>query len=259
MAEDAFDRAVRREQELRDKLAAGDIDDAELDAIRGFDERVTRDVRLTIDEARRLVDEGADPAAVAEIVEYFSRISVDEAIDVVVGYGIERDSIRDLIDAGVSRGLSADALTEIFEYEIDASLLALVVQVGFDPSDVSATAVELAATLCDPHDTLRSLRRAQLTGLTIGQIETIADYEINPDVLRRLLDGDPDLDVDGALKLLTNDEYDSTAGHRQRRSSGWRVDPDVALGWSLAAVKVGKTVARDIARAVSSGLKGRNA
>lgn len=260
MADDAFDRAVRREEELRAQLAAGAIDDAELDAMRGFDQRVTRDVRLTVDEARRLVDEGADPAAVAEIVEYFSRISVGEAIDLVAAHGLEGGCIRELVDAGVSRRLDVDAVTEIFDYEIDAALLALIVDVGFEPPEAVTIAVELADTLDDPHDTLRSLRRAGLSGLTVDQIATIADHEINPKVVRRLLDGDPDLGVGGALNLLTDDEYDSDENERGgRHSIGWTVDPDVAREWSIAAVKVGSAVVRDIARAVSAGLRGRSA
>jgi len=256
MVEDAFERALRREQELRERLAAGEIDDDELEAMRGFEHAArTTDLRLSIDQARRLVDEGADPAVVAVVVSNFPRVSIDQAIDVVVEYGVEIDSVRAFVTAGIADGIDGAALTEVFENDLSAEFLDLVAAVTGDSRAVVTTALDLAHCVCDPADALDALKRAGLTGLTVDQIATIADYEINPEVVRRLLDGDPELTVDGALRLLLNED---PPGRRNGRVSiGWTLD-EAAVERSVAAMKVGAAVARDVARFVVAGFKGKS-
>ena len=255
MVDDAFDRALRRERHLREKLAAGEINDDELEAMQGFERAASNDIRLTVDQARRLVDEGVDPETVAEITSQFPRVSVDEAIEVAVDYGVEVDVIRDLLHAGLAHELDASELTEIFYNEISPDLLRLIVKVGFEPAVAVAVALELSHHLCDPHHTLEALRRAQLAGLTVEQIAAIEDNEINPQVVRRLLDGDPSLGVDGAIRLLLNEDEPEHSQHGQR-SIGLVLD-EAAVERPVAAMKLGATLARDVARAVVASLKNR--
>ena len=250
MDDDAFERALEREAMLREKLAAGEIGDDELDVMRDVDDAVGRDVHLTLDQARRLVDEGVDPAVVAAIVEHFPAVPIDDAISLAADYGLEIDAIGALVRGGAPRELDSIALKEVFDYEITGEILRLVVDAGFAPRDAVATAVELAHH-CEVEYTLRSLRRAGIRGLTVGQIATIADYDVNPQVLRRLLDGDPDLDVEGALQLVIGDDYDPDEEDRSRG------DNDFGLGVSIAAVRFGAGIARDVAKLVSAGLRGR--
>jgi hypothetical protein len=256
MDEDAFDRALQRERELREKLAAGEIGDDELEALRGFESAVTTDVRLTLGQARRLVEEGACPEAVAEVMSTFPRVPVDAAIDIVIEYDVEVDTIRALGRTGLSQELDASELVEILHNELCPDLLRLVVAVGFDANQAVAVAIELTHRLSEPDDTLESLRRAQLIGLTVDQIATIEDYEVNPRVLRRLLDGDTNLDVDSAIRLVLNDNEDE-AWQSAGQSVGFVLD-DVAVERSIAAVKLGATIARSVARALVGGLKNRS-
>lgn len=238
MDEDAFDRAVRRERELRARLAAGEIDEEELSVLREFDEA---DLILTLDQARRLVDEGAEPSAVAELVRHFPAVGVDEAISLVVDYDLEASLVADLVDAGTPRNLGERDLRSLFDHELSPELIELAVRVGFEVDPVKAL-LALSERLFDITETLESIDRVQLSGLTVEQVATIADYEINPEVVRRLLAGDPQLSVDRALRLLLGDDAPS---ERRPHNANLAVGIDAAVD----AARIGVRVARDVARA----------
>lgn len=200
MAEDAFDRAVRRERELRERLSGGELDDDAAAALIDMVDHPEEDFRLTVEQAHRLVDEGADPSAVAAIVEHFPRVTVDKAIGLVVDYGLEPSCVHDLVRAGVPRDVDTRTMIKIWEEEITPELLVALREMDFDdPVDV---ALQLVDEVDDPADLLRRLVGAGFGDLTFEQMRTIADNELNPKVLRRLLDCGPDLSVAAAIRLL---------------------------------------------------------
>jgi hypothetical protein len=112
--DDAFDRAVRRERELRARLAAGEVGAEEAQELRDLG----GDLRLDVAQIQRMVDEGADAAAVAALVRAFPLIPVDDAIDLVGEYGMDEGCVADLVAAGLE-GVVAKDLCEILWNELD--------------------------------------------------------------------------------------------------------------------------------------------
>ena len=199
--EDAFDRALRLEDEIRSRVDAGDIDEAEAAALRDLaGASDAGGVRLSIDQAVRVVEEGVDPAVLVAMVRTLPRIDVDEAIDLIGSYAPEPSWIRAVADAGLS-DLDADDVEELWANDIQPDTVRLVAQLGLTPPvDV---AVELTHHLDDPAGTLRELAALELSDLTVEQVCELADHGISPTALRQMLDANPELTVDDAIVVAS--------------------------------------------------------
>lgn len=115
MDEDAFDRAVRREDEIRARVAAGEIDDDEAEALRALGARGDHEgLRLSLDQATRLVHEWIDVATLGALIRAWPRLTFDEAIDLISSYSIDRDAIEAFARAGVGPDIDAGTLEELW-------------------------------------------------------------------------------------------------------------------------------------------------
>ena len=137
MDEDAFDRAVRREQELRARVERGDIDDEEAEVLRALGARGDDEgLRLTLDQAARLVDEWVDVATLAALLRAWPKVTFDEAIDLISSYSIDRDAIDAFVHAGIGADVDSSTLEELFANEIDPAVLARMRDEGIDIDQV---------------------------------------------------------------------------------------------------------------------------
>jgi hypothetical protein len=204
---DPFDRALRLEDEIRARVESGELDADEAAALRDLaGESAAEGLRLTIDQAARVVEEGIDPAVLVELVRALPRVDVDEAIDLIESYAPERSSIASLVEAGLS-DLRARDVEELWDNDLDPATVRLASELGIGsgsaPESVGSV-VDLAQHLDDVHGTLRELAALGLSGLTVAQICDLADHDVSPATLQAMLDANPGLTVDDVIDIAAS-------------------------------------------------------
>lgn len=237
MADDPFDRALRREQEIRERLVAGEIDDEEAAALRDLTEGSAQSgVQLTVEQAARVVEEEVDPALLVEFARAFPHIGIDDAIDVITSSDPDLGAIRAAVAEGLD-DLSLEELEELWANDIEPSALRVARQLGYErPLEV---VIELTSCVDDPIATLRELSEAGLADLDLEYVVELAGHGASPAALRTLLDAEPGIEICDAVALccagLDRESVRDFAAHGITIDSGRLASPFVGVGFSRAS------------------------
>lgn len=195
--DDAFERLLEREEEIRRRLELGDITDEEADALRDLDDTEVdpRDddprLRITAEQLRRVVDEGIDVDALRAVLDLLPGVEIDDAMDLVGEYGPCVEDLRRLARASLPE-LGLDDLRRVLELGVPPSAVEAAAEYGC--SDPVGMAVDLSERGADVAGLLGDLRRAGLDDLDDALLVTIADEDIDPDAIRRLRDQGIEID-----------------------------------------------------------------
>jgi hypothetical protein len=235
VSDDAFERMLQREEEIRRRLEAGQIDEDEAHVLRDLGgDGATDDpvrLRLTVDQVARIGDEGVDAAVLRAVLDFSPTTTVDDAIDLCATYCPELECIRSLQRAGV-RALDRDDLAALWDAGVYAPAVGAVVRYGCD--DPVRIAVMLSERVDDPRELLDALVDLGLTGLSEDDLERLADSGVSPRCLARMLAAAPELSIGTALDLCIEE-----------------VDPDVVARLHAEGVELDVDRLRDTSVSVS--------
>jgi len=202
--DDAFERLLAREAEIRRRLEAGEIDDDEARELRDLagEDPETDDgrLRLTLEQVARIADEGVDPKLVHALLRAnANRLSVDAAIDLVADYEPDRKWIEKVAATGVGP-LDHRQLHELLDNDVD--LRTLKAAVVCDDANPIALAVMATERVSDPSEFLRVLGGPDGPRLSRAELEEAADHDLDPHDLARVLAAAPGLAPKAAVHLL---------------------------------------------------------
>ena len=244
MEDDPFERTLRREEEIRRRLQTGRIAPDEADELRDLagatDTRETRGdhLRLTTDQIQRIADEGVDASVLAALLEVAEGLSIDDAIGLCVDYDPDVDSLREMVRAGI-RPRGRD-LAELWDNGVSGETLHAAAAYG--SADPVATALLLTERANDPTGLLRRLTEVGVTGLSDPALERVADNDLDPRLLARMLAASPDLTTDEAIDLCIQ-EVDPEVVARLY-SEGIALDPErfgrPSTSISLVNLRIGR-------------------
>jgi hypothetical protein len=235
--EDPFERAARREKEIAEELARGRLTSEQAEQLRDLlgpeagagqgQEAGDPRRRLTAFQLRRVLEEGVDPDALLGALRHLPGLSVDEVIDLLVDLAPEEDFFVGLGGAELA-GLDFSSVVTLLEQGVEPDDLARLRRAGLNITARDAARLcEEGTDLCQladlveraesiggtgvrlsPGQLVRSVREGidldQIMALTeIGvdadQAIDLAGGEVDPVVLRRLLDDGVEIDWNNVI------------------------------------------------------------
>lgn len=216
--DDAFDRLLAREEEIRRRVEAGDISDDEADALLDLigdggaenERSESRRMRITTDQLARIVDEGIDPESLREMLELAPSLSLDEAIDLIAEYD---PSTADLHRLAHTQQPTGSQLRQILEHGIEPEAVESAARYGCD-QPISA-AIALTERGADVVDVFSQLGRADVRALSVEELCVVVDEGIDVRTLAQMLRACDDLPFARVLELCV-DDVDPDAVRRLR-------------------------------------------
>ena len=230
--DDPFERAARREAEIADELAGGRLTSAQADQLRDLlgaetgtipsEDRSDPKSRLTLPQLRRILDEGVEPEVLATAMRSVPGLSVDQLIDVLVEFGPDEDFFVELEDA-VPTGLDYRSLVTFLEHGVEPDAFARLRRSGQPlTARQAAQFCEEGVDLCELADlaeqaesiggtgielSIEQLARIGSEGIDLDQVAALVELglgadeavelaagDVDPTVLRRLLDDGVEID-----------------------------------------------------------------
>lgn len=222
---DPFERAARREAEIAEELASGRLSPEQAEQLRdligpepGSHSREGADDlrdRLTLAQLRRVLDEGVEPEVLAAALRSVPGLSVDEAIDVLVDFGPDGDFFVELAGAGITdldfsslvtlleQGIEPDDLVRLRRAGVvlSAREAARMCEEGADLSELADLAERAEAVGAGRALTSEQLMRMVVEGIDLEQVMALSELglgldqaidlaagDVDPEVLRRLMD-----------------------------------------------------------------------
>lgn len=206
--DDAFDRLLEREAEIRRRLERGDISDDEADALRdlfgetddGTRSQARSRMRVTVEQLGRIVDEGVNAESLRAVIELVPSMALDDAVDLVVEF---EPCAVDLGRLAEIQRLTERQLREILDEGVEPASIEAVAAYG--SPDPVAVALRLTQRGADVADLLRRLKHAGVGGLTVEQLEVVVDEDIDPRSLGRMVEACGDLPMEKILDLCVED------------------------------------------------------
>jgi hypothetical protein len=177
--DDPFERAVAREQELRDQLENGE--------------------RLTVDQVKRIVDEDIDPDLVRDVLDLHLTLTLDDILELIVNYEPDLEFFEQL--RGVGRVERRDA-EELLDNDVEPAAVARLRHAGLDVT--LREAVRIVDEGGDLEDLADTIERHQLTELTADQICRLVSEGVELETVARLRDAELDLTLDDAIDLAAH-------------------------------------------------------
>lgn len=177
--DDPFERAVARERELRDQM--------------------DEDVHLTVEQLRRIVDNGIDPDVVRDVLALDLTLRIDDVLDLLEDYApdveffqalatlghVHRRDVERMLDAGVG----PDDVRRLAEAGLTVSI---------------SDAVDLVDEGADLADLADDIERLGLQQLTRTQLERIVSEGVDLDQVAAIHDAVSDVTIDEVVDLVAN-------------------------------------------------------
>ncbi|HZU73090.1 MAG TPA: hypothetical protein VE990_10020 [Acidimicrobiales bacterium] len=227
--DDAFERAARREAEIAEALAEGRLTADQAAALRDLvrsDEaiednpvRAAARTALSMSQLRTVLDNDLDPELVATALNMAPRLSTDEILELLVDFAPGHETLDALADPGLA-DLEYRSVACLLEHEVYPADLLRLREAGVDLS--AQKAVEIAEQGGDAQELAAQLRAHPQLGVTaddlvricaqgveLGRVAELVELglgldraidlavgDLDPDVIRRLIDHGVEVDLE---------------------------------------------------------------
>ena len=181
--DDAFERLLHREEEIRSRLEAGEIDEAEATALRDLagEQTPRRDGQLhfTVEQVARMVDEGVEPEVIRRLMSFGGDLSLDRAIDLAVNYGIDEETVDQYMGSGV--GFTVEQVARMVDEGVEPGAIRRLMSFGLDLS--LEEAIDLAVDYGIDEDTVQEYMGSGIGPLPRRDLVKLWDNDVCQDAL----------------------------------------------------------------------------